>query len=290
MSPEIAGYYSQEAANQPRSRNNLPLIALVGCVVGFACLCCAVPLGLLSGVGIIATIFEGNEVSESSVETLAIEDPDNVNLVIDNPIGEVIINGEADTNEIRVEITRRASGLTEDRARNALDDLEVTVERSGNEYRIIVNDPDEEFFENLAGSSSDLNITVPNELNIDAESNVGAVRVRNVTTRDRMDIQSDVGQIEFEGVLSPGGRHTLQTDVGSIDVTVLPGSVFALEVETDTGDVDIDFDHGDDTCPSGAEGPDIEIACEYAYEQGRDIEGRLSVQSSTGSIDIRDRD
>ncbi len=54
-------------------------------------------------------------------------------------------------------------------------------------------------------------------------------------------MQTNTGDITFDGSLAPRGNYQFSTDTGSIDAKLPANSSFRLDATTDTGSIDSDF-------------------------------------------------
>jgi hypothetical protein len=203
-----------------------------------------------------------------------------VNLQVVNEVGTISIRGEEDAQEIEVEIIRRASGFSKNRAQDLLNQITVDVHQEGNQYIVEVNDAEHDFafFEHR---SVELRITVPETLNVDVTSNVGTVSVRDVAIVDALNLTSEVGAIEFEGRIGPEGIHTITSNVGAVEIEVNDESGFMLDARTDVGGVDNDLElenpiHTQDGAGESFVGQ---------YGEG---DATLTITANVGGISIKD--
>lgn len=261
------------------SRN--PIILGCGLLVAAIALCCCLPVMVLGGGAVALTaISESNKVTETTEEVLPISDDGDVNLEVNNLVGSVNIQGR-NVDEIQVDIKKEARAISESQARERLDDIQVDVRRDGNRYIIdVTGNNDSGLFDNL---SVDLDITVPEDVNVVVNSDVGSIHLKDVRIVDNLDLSSDVGSIEFEGTISNPGTYQMYTSVGSIDVRVSNDSRFSVDARTNVGTIQnsltlTDSDNTRDTVSSTLRG-------DYG---GSNPQAILTLTSDVGSISLRD--
>lgn len=242
-------------------------------------MCCLFPLGILAGGAALAGIAESNEVTDTSTEVLAVES-ETVNLEVTNEVGGITIRGDDEADEIEVEIIKRANGLSEQRARDLLDEIEVNVSRDGDQYIITVDQPDGGAF--MENHSVDLRITVPDRLNMDVTGNVGTISVEDVEIINALTLSNDVGAIEFEGQIGPDGTHSITNDVGAIEIELTGESGFSLDAKADVGGIDNQLDLENREQPV-SDGPGQTLAGQYG-----EGDASLTITSNVGGITLKD--
>lgn len=271
---------------EQRPRNTW-IFWLLGCFGVMVCICCALPMGGLVTVATLAAISERNAVVETDTQTLPLTSSDPITLVVDGNVGDVTIVGEAGVEEITVQITRKGKGLTKDQARAALDGIEVTVEQDGERSIVQVKGTEgSEGFNILKSGEADLRITVPTRLNVEAETNVGNIEVRNIETVNILKLQVDVGSIDFDGVLGPDGKHEMTVNVGDIDLHLQAGSGFQLDADIDVGDFHDKTRYGNFS--TRGDGPSDHAEGRYSWENEADGNATLTLTVDVGSIDLDD--
>lgn len=269
--------------SEPRPRNNSVFrgCMLLGCAVMF--LCCFSVFGLSAGVAALGATVDANEQKVVKTERLAV-DSDDVNLVVENYVGNIKINGSRSADDIEVKLELKATGMTEDRAKERLDHITYEVERDGDTYRVLAEESDETgFWDKIGNSSVNITITVPEELNITVTNDVGGIDINNVIVRDQLDLTTDVGEVSFSGQIGPKGEHSITTSVGAIEVRVTRDSSFHLEASSDVGDVQTDLDLTNDR--SNQEVVSQQVEGDYGSENPQ---ATLTLVSDVGEIKIRD--
>lgn len=272
---------------EQRPRRNTWVFWLLGCFGVIVCMCCALPIGGVVMVGTLAAISERNAVVETETQTLPLTSGDTITLVVDGNVGDVTIVGEAGVEEITVQITRKGKGLTKDQARAALDEIEVALEQKDERYTVQVKGTEgSEGFNFLKSGEADVRITVPTRLNIEAETNVGELKVRNIETVNMLKLQVDVGSIDFDGVLGPSGTHEMTVNVGDIDLHLQAGSGFQLDADIDVGDFSDKTRFG--TFSTQGDGPSDHAEGRYSWDNETEGNATLVLTVDVGSIDVDD--
>jgi len=177
-------------------------------------------------------------------------------LTVINPVGNVTIRAGAD-DRITVQATKVARAASQDAARELLERILIRTESTRDSARIEVDLP-----ENLSrrSASVELEITVPRRTELELQTAVGDVRVdgtegkvrlrtdvgdvrlRDVTLLEEGDVRADVGDLHFTGRLPHEGRVAFVTRMGSIHVAVPANSQFTLDAETGVGTIHNQFD------------------------------------------------
>ncbi|MBZ0308886.1 MAG: hypothetical protein K8I82_22655, partial [Anaerolineae bacterium] len=269
--------------SEPQSKNNTVFrgCMLLGCAVMF--LCCFSVFGMGAGVAALGATIDANEQKVVKTERLAVES-DDVNLRIENAVGDIKINGSRSANDIEIELELKATGMTEERAKERLDNITYEVERDGDVYYIRVDeDKDTGFLNKIGNSHINITVTVPEILNVTVTNNVGDIDISNVVIDDKLDLTTDVGEVSFAGQIGPKGDHSITTSVGAIEVRVTRDSSFHLEASSDVGDVKTDLDLANDR--SNQEVVSQQVEGDYGSDSP---EATLTLVSEVGEIKIRD--
>ena len=221
-------------------------------------------------------------------------------LTADNAFASIEISSWA-KDEVSVTVEKRSKSGQEDRARRALDDIEVTTEQSGADVRISVDGSNAH---RRNGVTVKITAQVPDSYNLDLQSSGGDIKVDDLRGDVRartsggdvvmgniresaVDVRTSGGDIRLESgdvdtkMTSSGGdvqiehargRTKARTSGGDIRIEHAEGEV---EVRTSGGDIQIENTAGALTAASS--GGDIQI--EHAL-------GKLSIETSGGDIKI----
>lgn len=219
-------------------------------------------------------------------------------LAVENEVGDIVVRvGSGDL--ITIEATKHARAANQDRALSVLDRIEIDTSSNGETTNIKVDLPN-----NLGagGASVDFVITAPAQTRLEINNQVGDVEVQgleermdvrvdvgdidlsSVTLADDSELKSDVGDVQFAGILPDSGEVEFQSDVGDIRLWLPSNSSFYLEADTSVGSIDTDFPIDvDDSGSTFSPGAKLEGSV------GVDPETTLKLHTGTGSIVIRQR-
>jgi hypothetical protein len=138
--------------------------------------------------------------------------------------------------KITIVATKHVSASSEDRAKRLLQNLEIRMEKNGDELRVEPHLYEQErgWVDLFRGKRFrvDFDITVPQEVNIDAETVSGDVSVNGV--RGPLDVQAVSGELTIEDAQGP---LRLKSVSGDVDVKRYVGHV---EGNTVSGDISFD--------------------------------------------------
>lgn len=260
----------------------------------------------------------------TATETHEFEVPADTDVVVSNPLGGVSVErGEAGPLRVRAE---KHDGVGND---DALDDVRVTGDGSGDEFEVAV--VDDRPVGPIRSTTVDLDLTVPPDVAVtEITADDGEVTVDGagedleldvddaaVEVRDRdgdVTVTADDGDLVFRGI---GGDLTVTGDDGAVTATRVDGDV---SVDVDDGDVDVtdvsgyvsvDYDDGDVSAASvggvddvtgddGNAALDIPAVREDATVEvddgdleiglGTDLDARLVVTTDRGDVDTSNMD
>jgi|GEM_PF-4461620 len=270
--------YTNETPKPKRSARN-PILIACGLFMGVIMMCCILPVILIGG-GLAVAGAALDEVNDEYIETLDIDDEDNVTLDININVGAVEINGRGDTDEIRVSVYREATAFNTDRAQELLDSIAVNIYRDGDRYVIESNTADDNGF--MENSRVQLEIEVPETLNIVATSEVGAIDIDNVIIDNRLEVESNVGSFSFDGTIAGEGIYEIRANVGSVEMRFDDDSSFFIDVQTEVGAIDNGMDLQDVSMERN--GPSNTLIGTY----GEDPESTLRIFSDVGAVELKD--
>jgi hypothetical protein len=189
-------------------------------------------------------------------------------LVVQSDIGSIQVTaGESD--RVNIQVQRRARTSNNERARAALEQLDVSFNQSGDTVEVIARYPTVSRW--LNWGSRDLNvqfnITVPRSFNADLKTSGGGITVEEV--QGRLDARTSGGGLKFRRL---AGTLNGATSGGSIEIDGCDGPV---DVGTSGGGIRVSGVSGGVTAKTSG-GP-ISV---------RDSDGTLSLKTSGGGIDI----
>jgi hypothetical protein len=168
-------------------------------------------------------------------------------LEIRNTVGDVTLVADPASTEIRAEVTLKGKGSSPARAEDALDDIDVSL-LPGNAGTIVAQatHPDGGHGKNYEVAWK---ITAPPAMIIAITNDVGDIDVGGFTSG--LVVANDVGNVTIRNVLGGTKVSTdvgdigltgsapvdASSDVGDVNVTVLPGSVGPITLGSDVGTI-----------------------------------------------------
>lgn len=176
-------------------------------------------------------------------------------LRVRNVSGETTITAAGAPGEIRVVARKRVSASSEDRAKRLLQNLEVRMEKRGDELVVEPHLYEQErgWLDLFRGKRFrvDFDITVPAECAVDAQTVSGELSVEGV--RGPLEIQSVSGDVRLEDVQGPMRLKSVSGDVDcrryvghlegntvSGDVTIAATRLRSTQLHTVSGDIQIE--------------------------------------------------
>jgi DUF4097 and DUF4098 domain-containing protein YvlB len=272
----------------PRRRSSRwPLYIVIGCLMScFAC--CVLPVcGVASVVAGVAFVYENNKVTDTQTKVYPLETDDPITLEIDNSIGDVVIEHGND-DEVVVEYTKQASGITKSQARDELDNIEVLIDWPSADHITITVDISRQ--ESWVGKANEANLTVkvPESLYLDITTDRGKIAIESVTARS-LRAKNSTGDIEFDGVLgtNPTNDFSLETDLGSITLFLPKETYLAVSAKADVGNVTVsdNFDRVNRDNSSGS-GEVVSDRWAGTLGDGNEDPPTLKLQVNVGDITI----
>jgi len=212
------------------------------------------------------------------------------NLVLENDVGSITIEGlnVAECN-VKAEITAKAP--TEEEAQQLAEQTKIELKQNGNTLTVKITKPPKKKHRSISIS---FDITVPRQTTLQLGSDVGEIRVSNITEKIEartdvgtiscreisgdIDLQADVGKVNvvYSKNAPAACNVTIKTDVGSIDITTPPECSAAVQANTDVGSITIDM-------PLTIKG---KVGKNLQGKIGAG-EGKLYLRTDVGSIRIR---
>jgi hypothetical protein len=211
-------------------------------------------------------------------------------LVLDNDVGSITVEG-LDVTECDVKARITAKAPSEQEARELAEKTKIELEKNGDTLTVKITKPPKKKHRSI---SIRFDITVPKETALQIGSDVGEIRVSNITDAIKagtdvgeiscreisgdIDLQSEVGKINVVYSKSAPAvfNATIKTDVGAIDLTTPPDCSASVQADTDVGSITTDM-------PMTVEGT-IGKNLQGTLGAG---EGRLFLKTDVGSIRIR---
>lgn len=222
-----------------------------------------------------------------------------------NSLGRVEVTGSPESTTVQVQGEKRARGASRERAEEALQQVDVDIRNDRGTIVVKVERPwgGWPFLHFLAGHATvDLALTVPAQSDVRVDADLGDVTVSGVTGElelssdmgtirasdiggdltahanmgkievfgaelaDQMEINADMGSIEFEGL--PARRSVLSSNMGSIQIGLPAGRSFDIDARVSMGSVDIGLPFS-------------------GVREGQRARGTLGTGTPAGSLELR---
>ena len=211
-------------------------------------------------------------------------------LALENDVGSITVEGQ-DVAGCSVTATITAKAPTEGEAQELAGQVKIELEQNGNTLTVKTTKPRNKRRRSISIS---FNITVPKQTALRISSDVGEIRVSNITEKiwartdvgkiscreisGDIDLQADVGKINvvYSKDAPAACNATIKTDVGSIDVTTPPRSSASVQADTDVGSITTDLP----LTVKGRVGKNLQGTIGAG-------EGKLYLRTDVGSIRIR---
>jgi hypothetical protein len=211
-------------------------------------------------------------------------------LALENSVGSINIAG-LDVTECNVTATICVKAPTEEETKELAEQIKIELEQDGNTLTVRTEKPRTKKRRSISIS---FDITVPKQTALELGSDVGKIRVSNIT--ETIKAQTDVGQITCKEISNdidlkadvgtvkvvyskdaPAACSiTISTDVGGIELTTPPDFSATVYAETDVGSIKTDL-------PLTVRGK-ISKSLHGTIGAG---EGELRLKTDVGSIRIR---
>jgi DUF4097 and DUF4098 domain-containing protein YvlB len=173
----------------------------------------------------------------------------------------------------------------------------VKYSQDGNTINATVQNQGSNFL-SFATNNVDFNVTVPINANLQIHTATGNIDVSGVNgtmslstatgsitaNQDALSgqssLQTNTGDITFDGSIASSGNYQFTSNTGSVDVTLPVSSSFHVDATTDTGSIDSDFSevqvHEHDVTGSDAHG-----------DVGSSPGAAITLKTNTGDINLR---
>lgn len=222
-----------------------------GCII--AVVATLIVLSLIgTGIGFAFNRLGGPSFGPGITESRTFQVSTSPHLVIDDPTGQVSIHSGGSGSSVSI----RATKLTEGFGGNP-NNIHVNYTESSDNNTVTVTVDNGPSFVGLPVVN--LDITVPNAIDLNLTSNTGSIDVNGVT--GQMSLQSntgsitaeqdnltgsstlktDTGSVKFNGTIAQNSNYVFSTNTGSVNVTLPSDSTFHVDAKTDTGSFNSDF-------------------------------------------------
>lgn len=211
-------------------------------------------------------------------------------LALQNDVGSITIDGQ-DVVNCDVTATISVKAPTEEEAKELAEQIKIELEQNRNTLTVKIKKPQNKKRRSISIS---FNITVPKQTALQIGSDVGEIRVSNITEKIEartdvgtisceeisgdIDLQADVGKVNvvYSKNALAACNVTIKTDVGSIDITTPPDCSAAVQANTDVGSITTDMP----LTIKGRVGKNLQGKIGAG-------EGKLYLRTDVGSIRIR---
>jgi hypothetical protein len=211
-------------------------------------------------------------------------------LALKNSVGSITIEG-LDVTECNVTAKISVKAPTDEEAEKLAEQIKIELDRDGNTLTVRTEKPRTKKRRSISIS---FDITVPKQTALELESDVGKIRVSNITEKIKaktdvgqitckeisgdIDLRADVGTVKvvYSKTAPAACNANITTNVGGIDLTTPPNFSAAVDADTDVGSIRTDL-------PLTVKG---KIGKSLHGKIGAG-EGKLYLRTDVGSIRIR---
>jgi DUF4097 and DUF4098 domain-containing protein YvlB len=172
-------------------------------------------------------------------KTLEVDVKKPLTLDIQNAAGDVSVTG-GDVKTVQIKAVKTAYDSSQARADEEVKALKYVIEQNGNAITIKYELPKSVNFNNNI-NTVDFIITVPHEITVDVDNNVGEVSITN--TKGPVDIKDDFGDITVENL---EGALTAKTNSGEVNATSIKSGSENINLSSDFGNVTLKKASGED--------------------------------------------
>ena len=169
-----------------------------------------------------------SELEES--KTLKVDTKKPLTLKVADAAGSVTITGE-DVETVQVKVVKTAYDSSQARADEEVKGIKYAIEQTGNTITLKYELPKSMNFNNNI-NTVDFVVTVPNEVIVDVDTNMGEVGV--TSTKGNVVIKNDFGDVTVENI---EGALSVQTNSGEVNATSIKAGSENIDLSSDFGGV-----------------------------------------------------
>ena len=235
----LPGYIDAREKIQPARRRRRPWLWIVCIVVIIALLGGGIQTGLRNIVN-----------TSSETHTYTVAQSTLPTLVINDDTGTVTIHTGGANSPVTIQATKHFQSFGSAPT--------VQYSQSGDTINASVQNPSNNFL-SLGTNNVDFTVTVPSNANLQIHTATGSIDVSGVSGNMSLStatgsitakqdaltgqstLQSNTGDINFDGSIASTGNYQFSSDTGSVDVTLPSNASFHVDATTDTGSIDSDF-------------------------------------------------
>jgi len=176
--------------------------------------------------------FDVRNISSSLEEskTLKVDPEKPLTLKVVDDAGAVTIRG-ADVDTVQVKIVKTAYDSTQARADEEVKGIRYTIEQTGGTITLKYELPKSMNFNNNV-NTVDFIVTVPSEVTVDVDNNIGEVSVDG--TKGTVDIKNDFGDVTIENT---EGALSVNTSSGQVNATSIVAGGENINLSSDFGGI-----------------------------------------------------
>lgn len=283
------------------NRNLIIILAII--FAGLCALCVgAVLLGALFFVPIQGNTFseiisgEGDlsvSASAEEVQTFPVDPPATLEVI--NRFGDINITAMEDLQEIQVSMTKSGYGSTQAEAEQALSQIQVEIDQTGDRLRLEVSSSDRR--ENRVDKTVSFDIQVPAETTVLADSQTGVIRLSG--TQGKADLDTQFGMLEVTDFAGGLAAHTASGSIIVRRIGLLESGEGDISLSSDfgairledavSGDVQVSSRSGQVQLENLTSDGEVTLSSEFGEVQWRTgAAGRLEVESRSGQVSLSD--
>ncbi|MBN1392276.1 MAG: DUF4097 family beta strand repeat protein [Sedimentisphaerales bacterium] len=152
-------------------------------------------------------------------------------LYLHNNVGEIVVTGD-DVSDCNVTAVITAKAETKEQAEKLAGQVSVKLEPAGDKLYIRVEAPDNK---PKCSIVIDFNITVPKQTALQLETNVGEIKIADIT--QKIKAEANVGRVSCKEI---SGSLDIHTNVGEVNViySKTAPAACSANVKTDIGEID----------------------------------------------------
>ncbi len=229
----------------PRQRSRKPwvIVVAIGVMIMFG-------MGSFTGRHAYPGDFNGGRPYSVPLVTKSIAVSDHPKVIIHSNNGHITLHGSSNSNQVNISGTSSASDNTNtfayDKTNNSVTINEST--QGGDRPNFKGRD-----------TNTNLDIAVPQDADVqinasdgqvvvndvqgkmDIQTNIGQINMTNVHLTDGSSLKTGAGQITFDGSINAKGTYQFESDMGTIGVTLPNSSTFTVDAQTEVGSTHSDF-------------------------------------------------
>lgn len=257
-----------------------------------------VMLCVLAGIGAVVFFsvrggditFDQSLVSATAEEskTLKVDAEKPVTLTVEDGSGNVSVTG-GDVKAVQVKIIKTGNAPTQARAEEDLKNIKYEIQQNGNVIKLIykIDSRQTNHMDNV-----DFIVTVPNQTDVDIDSNMGEVSVQDI--QGVVEIKNDFGDVtadNIEGALSvdnnSGELSATSISAGAEDIKLISDFGGITLAKAEAANITVDSNSGSVTLKDVKAKTDLLLKSDFGdtkYENGS--AGSLTIETNSGKVEL----